>query len=547
MKVLIHNLGDDTRSDAFIELNNDEDDFWGILFNPQPQKTLRKLTMQFYKKSEAFVELFFTDTKGNVAIQEPYASYVHMVPETTPFTKEQQEYLNDVKPVLANVGKEIFKNFLWISAIISPLLIYDVFPKVQPQKLNTWMGKLYFRKICKHIHEIGLRSSDNLTYFVKNTENLALPLEDDKIVNTTNIDDSKVTSLKIPLQNVFYKLENEIHTITNQRFEGVECGVMVIFENCESYMQDIRVRKYIDDNNSKLLVKPTLQYFKVFKEKQKRIGKFIQFFKGYNFVETTYSNALRVFFNTDSYLKYQNWTKNDNFLKGMRLVDFLTDFHSLKVLLKYTLSNFILRVSKTTVGECSPDSNEDELQEVNDFNFIDFSNVNFGRFSEFQRRPDFDRLTTQFNEIFNQKPDDNLFFSQYYDQRYVAKIIFKKLEELGVRKKEKEKPPSFVEEKCNCLHDNFTPEKEWCKPTMVLTESTTRDNLKENVKRCYLKWHPDKTGNKIENAAAKLSLIQTSKEFILKSLNQPELPVAQAPPHSNPVPLAIESQFADVD
>ena len=49
MKVLIHNLGDDTRSDAFIELNNDEDDFWGILFNPQPQKTLRKLTMQFYK------------------------------------------------------------------------------------------------------------------------------------------------------------------------------------------------------------------------------------------------------------------------------------------------------------------------------------------------------------------------------------------------------------------------------------------------------------------------------------------------------------------
>ena len=82
---------------------------------------------------------------------------------------------------------------------------------------------------------------------------------------------------------------------------------------------------------------------------------------------------------------------------------------------------------------------------------------------------------------------------------------------------------------------------------MVLTESTTRDNLKENVKRCYLKWHPDKTGNKIENAAAKLSLIQTSKEFILKSLNQPELPVAQAPPHSNPVPLAIESQFADVD
>ena len=96
-----------------------------------------------------------------------------MVPETTPFTEEQQEYLNDVKPVLANVGKEIFKNFLWISAIISPLLIYDVFPKVQPQKLNTWMGKLYFRKICKHIHEIGLRSSDNLTYFVKNTENLA--------------------------------------------------------------------------------------------------------------------------------------------------------------------------------------------------------------------------------------------------------------------------------------------------------------------------------------------------------------------------------------
>lgn len=495
MKVLIHNLSDETRSDAFLELNNNEEDLWGMLFDPQPQEDHRRITLQFYKKKEAFVELFFTDTEGNVAIREPFASYVHMVPETTPFTEGQREYLNDVKP--SSFGKELLRSFLESFAITSLPILYEVFfPKIEQTKIHTWIGKIYFSKLC---NQIGRLYNNQPGVFISNPEDLSVPITTKNITLVTTIDDQSTISETSPIKNVFFTLENGIYSITDDASEHSQKGVLVRFNKCKDYLQDMTIRKYVNSKTKSLLVSPDLQYVRVLEKDQKLTGFFFQFFKGFVFEKIT-----PTWFHLPYHQKYSN-----DFLGCF--FKLLGSFHKLKILLgskesfQNTVDTFINVIkTDTNIGQC---------------NFVDFSTVKFGRFNDSFREKELLNMIHFFG-YYEGELITNMMKQQYkdgYTSDFSSDFSFLDKIQLGFLQKK---------ENCNCTLDTFVPDNA-CDPAVVLDNPKTKKDVNSVKKKCLNKWHPDKNPDRKDTAAEAIELIKNSSTIMLQRLS--EGPATQNP------------------